>query len=306
MKKIAVIGLAAAMVCSLAACGAGGGNTSYANAAELYKAYLAHEDHANYAMKGDMDITVGMSYSGVKMDMPMKIAMDIQSFDENTMKGDIGMSMEMFGEKEEINAQVYAADGYVYTSESDSSKWMKQTVEEADMFALTEMLDSEKFFANATMTEDEESGNYIVETTLGDVDLDAITDNEMLGGMTDLFDESMQESFLNAMKGAKVQFVFDKDAYLLSSDMSEFEYTGSISQEGVEGDMSMSMAVHFDYSDYGKTAKITVPEDVLKSAEEATASGFGSIEEDESFDIGDAEEAVEEPVEGTEAEESAE
>lgn len=286
-KKFLALGLAAAMCFSLAGCaieipGMGGAKTA-SDVIEKYVEKMEAEE-ANYHVDLDMEFEIAAKGDGMSIELPIGMEMSMDVLGDN-MHGDMNMSMSFMGQEMESNAEVYVEAGRktisTYSYDDENGYW---TVTEEDQGAdlATGLSDlNTKAFEDAEMEHDSKKGTYTITQSFGDfAKYSNVYDSmeEMYGDMASMM--SMDpEDFLDEWEDAEVIYVFDKDFYLTSVEITGCEFSDTMEEDGVELDVTVSLSMSFEYSDYGEIEEddVEVPK---KVKEEAVPSLTMELDED--------------------------
>lgn len=275
-KKFLALFLSAATCLTTAGCSISipGMGDNISDASDVIEKYVACMDGScNYHTDMDMEIGIMADAQGMKLDLPIKFSLSADVLDEN-LHGDMEMSMSFMGQDIEQSAEVYLESGkrksttYIYDSEQ--GYWtVSEDTKNTEAALSFGNLDADDF-EDAKMEYDKDKKTYTITQEFGDfADSSSVYDmiDEMYGSMSSM--TSMDsDDILDAWEDAKVIYVFDKDFYLTSVAVEDCEYSGTISEDGTDVDMSVALDFEFKFSDYGKIedSDVEVPKKVKNSA----------------------------------------
>ena len=269
-------------------------------ALELYDLFReTYEENYHYTGEMNLNMTVTMDMSGLaeegeeaaaagtdstmEMKIPVSLSYDMDILDK-LGHGDMTMEMSLFGESNEMAAEVYADmtgdEPLVYTCQTsengeavESPQWTVSNSTSGIMMAGDEEA-SRKMMESAQLTYEEGTGYLVTIDTSTYMDT---TGNgevfESLSGVAGIDPEALEESLRNT----SVVYTFTDDYCLQSIRMDSFSYTMDMdtSQTGAPTKVQMDMDFSMDMTGYG-----TVTEDMVKVPDEVKASAVSESEED--------------------------
>lgn len=295
--------LAAMTVLALTGCG----SKAPKSAADLMKAY-SEKAHDNYNMKMNMDMFVNMDFGGgeeaeeteededdllaglfgdMKFEIPMNITYDVDCAGAFS-KGSMQIQAEMFGEQVNESMELYLerAEDATTTYIQVEDDWIKTTDESyAQAMNMAEAFMKSEQLQNAEFTADAEERTYTIKLPFGEL-MKGESAEELLGAMQlgDIVGEAdeLTQGMLDAMSEKMVTFTFDQSYNLLSFEMEPMEYSGSVSESGLDMNVAVSleMKAAFDQFDQIKEEDVKVPQDVKDNAKESEAFDFDLDDEE--------------------------
>lgn len=119
---------------------------------------------------------------------------------------------------------------------------------------------------------------------------------DVYGGMAEMMEMDPDE-FLDEWEKAEVVYVFDKDFYLQTVDVEGCEFSTTVKEDGMEMDVSVSLALSFEFSDYGQIEEgdVEVPQKVIDEAVSSVTMGLNDSDANVDIDWGSGED---DPVPG--------
>lgn len=267
-RAAAFIAASALALSGLAGCG--GGPAEPTNAQELLERFEQAENHDNFHAVLDYDVEMNV----LGQSIPITIKMDMDCAGE-AAHGDLTMS----GMGQEMASELYVEkDGDTYmqyssTGEGDDVTWAKSEVDSSAIESLTD----EELLADAEFAKTDDG--YTL-TVPGDKLMEAMAASG--ADMSELFDSLGDDSLKDALADADAVYTFDSDCMLTGFTYDlDFDYDYSADADAdADADstaaltMNMKMSITMTVSDYGsvKAEDVAVPEDVKKSAGEASAT----------------------------------
>lgn len=266
----------------------------------------ATKESQNYHVDMMMNFEIGAEGQGITLELPIKMDVSADVLDGN-MHGNMGMDMEFMGQKMEQQAEVYVEKGRrtstTYLFDEEVGHW---TVSEDDNGAGTAMslsgMDPEAF-ADAEMTWDSETETYTVTQSLTDF-ADTGDTYELLSdiysGMAEMMDMD-PDDFMDEWETAEAIWVFDKDFLLRSMDIEGCEFSDTVKEDGVEMNVTVSLALSYEFSDHGRITEddIIIPDKVIDEAVPSVTLDIKDLEEpetDEGIDYDDPDVYMEDPL----------
>lgn len=277
-KKILAVSLMGAMTASLAGCAVdlstidlGKRPSTAAEVVEKYQALM--EETKNYHADMEMEFGISAKGEGVTVDLPITMEVSADVLDDN-LHGDMKMTMEFMGQKIDQKAEIYSVrDGRhtsTYLLDEDVGEWtVSEDENSADTTVSISGIDPAAF-EDAEMEYDKEKGTYTITQSLGDF-AEAGDTYELLAdaysGMAEMMNMD-PDDFMDEWGSADVIWVFDDEFYLQSMDVDGCEFSDTIKEDGIEMDVSVSLMLSYEFSDYGKIRDkdVEVPDDVIESA----------------------------------------
>lgn len=257
--------------CSISIPGFGAGVSSASDVINKYGELM--EESVNYHADMNMDIDISADAQGVSMTLPIELDLSADILDGN-LHGDMDMRASIMGQEMKQSAEIYVESSRrsskTYMHESTSDYWtVSEDNEQAEIAFGFSSLDADAF-EDATMEYDKEKGIYTVVQEFGDFAgssslYDSIED--MYASTTESFSVD-PDDILESWEDAEVVYVFDKDFYLLSVSIDGCDYSDTVTESGTDIDISVSLGLDFEFSDYGKIkdSDVEVPDKVAKSA----------------------------------------
>lgn len=247
---------AAALACALLFCLAGCSGKPK-TAMDVVKAYQSHEDAGVFHMTGTVSMGMVVTAEGLAFEMPVDVDADM-SVCNGMAGGTVRTIMSVMGETVDETSDLYTNGQTVYTRGSDGI-WVQAPADDAtsNAMSLVDDLLLEDVFSEASMEHDEAAGQYVII-----VPASALSDTEMFRTMLDLTgDESDEEAqaVVNAFSQGRIRYAFDEDCYLKSVSLEDMSYTSEA--DGYE--MTISLGMVMEFSDYGQVAGVTIPEEAL-------------------------------------------
>lgn len=313
MKKKLSLLFAAAMCVLLAGCGKGSGPSDASDVVSKYNELV--KDSVNYHAEMAMDISISAKADGLSMDLPVGFTISADVLDGN-IHGNIGMSTAFMGMEMDETMEVYVESGKggstMYSYNSDDGYYGYWTVSEDTENAEAVLgfvnLDPDDF-KDAVMEYDKNKGIYTViqgfKDFMGSSPIYGLVDG-LYSGMAEMVSIDT-DNVADGWSSAKVIYVFDKDCYLTSVTVDGCEYSGSIEEDGVNAEVSVTLGLSFKFSEYGKikASDVEVPEDVSGSAVPSVTinidgpSWDAGYDDDEGYTFDDSTEGPDvNPVEG--------
>lgn len=222
----------------------------------------------------DLDLELGVDYSGMTMSMGISGDLDIQAHKESDsayMNGEL--ELNVLGMTQAVNVESYAVkdgDKYISYSSNEEGVWTYEEVEEPQ--GLTEQLNVFNYASQnieafklleetATFNEKE---CYVVEGTLkGDQlkdILSSVNTEDMLGSDAEL---DLSEMYLN------LTCYFEKETQAPVGIELEIPEEFKVPTEGEEGSLSIkTLAISVVYNSFDKVEEIKVPQEVKDAATE--------------------------------------
>ena len=208
-------------------------------------------------MNGSIDIS--MQASGVSAAVPVSFSFDINGVSSHGI-----MSMDLMGQQSTVETYVVPDNevllGYFKTdTNGEAGSW---TVSELDANAMSQFADFDSsMFENAQLTVSD--SGYTVTMNAADMlgylqNLGVNEKNTTTRGFADMFG-----SYKDALSGLTINCDFDKDCNLVGISIPT--YQGELEMEGQKADITISCDIVI--SGQGTVAEITVPEDVVKAAD---------------------------------------
>ncbi len=282
-KKLLALSLAAAMCFSATGCAVNlsvGGPKTASDVIEKYAEKM--EEEVNYHADMDMEFEIGAKGDGMSIELPILMSMSVDVLDEN-LHGDMTMEMSFMGQEMKEKSEIYVESGKRSTktySYSDSDGYWTVTEEDrgADIASGFSDMDS-KAFENAELEVDKKAGTYTITQTFGDFAETA----ELYEKLEDVYGDmasmmSMDpDDFLDEWEDAEVIYVFDKDFYLTSVEITGCEFSDTIKEDGVSLDVTVSLSLSYEFSDFGKITEsdVEVPDDVADKAVPSVSMELG-------------------------------
>lgn len=239
----------------------------------LVDAYLK-EERSNYNMEGTVSMGVKVASEGVTVEIPVDISLDMDVAGDN-MHGEVGVKMEVAGQSMDENFEMYAEkDGSIMSTYLDlDGSWQcsLSNVSETPGFSSA----SEISEINWTGFEEKEDA-YELTTDFSEIKDSLGTEAD---GIMDEFASSLgsgSSDILDSLGNGEVVYSFDKDTLdLLSVDMEGLEGKTETEISGSSVDLSFTLSMDIDFSDFGKVSEddVKVP-DAVK--EEATGEHEGT------------------------------
>lgn len=254
-------------------------------AMDVIERYQKANETANFNMKGDLNLAIGMDADGMSMDVPIDLGFDMDFVDEY-VHGDMDMKVSFMGQKIDKSAELYVADGCTYTYDDELEYW---TVTDNDFDKDSNSIFSLDLFENAELTVDKKEKTYTVTQSLGELmDSELFEDSVNMSDLVDSMNVDYDE-LMDAYDDAQVVYVFDKDYNLVSASLSEIRYEDEISQDGYEANVFVEFSFDFEFSNFGEidVDSVKVPKDVKAEAIEEDGTGFdiGLNSSDENVEV---------------------
>lgn len=251
------------------------------SAAELLEKYNA-EDHRNFNMQMDIDMTMDMKAMGQNFSIPMDISYDMDLVEDNA-HGNMKMKMNALGQNVDQDVEMYTCmeddKGINYMKMNDT--WMKQEVETGGITNYQTAMMEEGMFDDAEFAYNKEEKQYKVVQKL-----EKLVDNEKYKeAMNSLglfenagLDESTLDELMKKMGEGTYTYIFDEDLNLLSADLDELKFDTSIKQSGITIDMTIDMKLNSSFSKFGeiKPEDVEIPDDVKDKAADVSGLTSGS------------------------------
>lgn len=291
-KKILALSLAAAMSFSLCGCAVElnlGGSRAKTAAEVIEKYAAAMEESQNYHVDMDMDFKIGAKGDGVTVELPITMGLSADVMDGN-LHGDMQMGMNFMGESMEQKAEVYVVQerrsATTYMCDEENGYWTVSEDEENGAESAMSLSDMDvSAFEDADMVYDKEEKTYTVTQSLGDF-ADAGDTYELLSDVYSGMAEMMNmdpDDFMDEWEKASVIWVFDSDCRLLTMEIEDCEFSDTIKEDGMELDVTVSLALSYAFSDYGEITEkdVKVPDEVIDEAVPSLTLDL----EDEDFNV---------------------
>lgn len=275
-KKFVALFLSTAICLTTAGCSVSipGIGSNVSSASDVIEKYVENmEGSCNYHTDMDMEIGISADAQGMKIDLPIELSLSADVLDGD-MHGDMNMSMSFMGQDMDQSMEMYVESGKhgstMYTYDSEFGYWMMSEDDKNAEAALSfGGLDPDDF-EDAKMEYDKDKKAYTVTQEFGDfVDSNSVYD--MIGEMYDDMSGMMSMDYndiLDAWEDAEVIYVFDKDFYLSSVTVDGCEYSGTMSEDGTDVDLTVTLDLEVKFSDYGEIedSDVEVPKKVKKDA----------------------------------------
>lgn len=305
-KKILALLLAGTMAMSLAGCSIDLKRTPK-TAPEVIEKYMANMDESrNYHVDMGMEFGIGATGQGITLDLPITMDISADVLDDS-LHGDMEMHIEFMGQEMDQKAEVYMvkekkkATTYLFDEEAGHWTVSEDDTNGADTAISISGIDPEAF-VEAEMEYDKEEGTYIVTQSLADF-AEAGDTYELLSDVYSGMAEMMSmdpDDFMEEWEDAEVVWVFDKDFYLQAMNVTGCEFSDTIKEDGMEMDVSVSLALSYEFSDYGKITEkdVEVPDDIVKEAVPSVTLELEDVQADveEEIDYDDREVSTDEPL----------
>lgn len=275
-KKLLALFLSTAMCLITAGCSVSipGIGSNVSSASDVIEKYVEHIDGScNYHTDMDMEIGILADAQGMEIDLPIELSLSADVLDGN-VHGDMEMSMSFMNQNMEQSMEMYLESGKrkstMYIYDPEQGYWtVSEDAKNAEAALSFGSIDPDDF-EDAEMKYDKDKKTYTVIQEFGDfAESNSVYDmvDEMYGDMSSMMSMDSND-ILDAWEDAEVIYVFDKDFYLLSVTVDGCEYSGTISEDGMTVDLSVTLDFEFEFSDYGKIedSDVEVPSKVKKSA----------------------------------------
>ncbi len=274
MKKFVGILLSMLMILSLTGCSMDMGSlfSKKPQNAEQLLEKVETCDNANVDMA--MTINMKMAAQGVSMEIPIKFNINMD------MAGDYGhgnmnMSMSFMGQSEDIEAEMYYADGYCYYYDEDSDSWYKT---EADSMPMMTVADGDKqkldpkYFEGAEFAYDKDSEVYMLKQSMAQFMQSDEANSAILDSMGSSFDNDMVEEMMEQLGEGTVVYTFDKTYHLIGLYTEDCAFT----QKSDEYDLSVEYDIEMNLTDINKISEddVKIPKSVKKDAIEKDGDMF--------------------------------
>lgn len=306
-KKFLALSLAAAMCFSLAGCAIDISlpGKSAKDAGEVVAGYMAlMEESVNYHVDMDMDFEIAAKGDGVTIELPIGMGLSVDVMDGN-MHGDMAMVIEFMNSMSmDEKAEIYVEQGrrsttsYMY-DEADGY-WTVSEDGDTGVNAAADFsgMDADDF-KDAKMEYDKKAGTYTITQSFADFAVTGDTYDileDVYGGMAEMMEMDPDE-FLDEWEKAEVVYVFDKDFYLQTVDVEGCEFSTTVKEDGMEMGVSVSLALSFEFSDYGQIEEgdVEVPQKVIDEAVSSVTMGLDDSDVNVDIDWGSGED---DPVPG--------
>lgn len=233
MKKVLLMALCMIMALSLFACKSGPKNTE-----ELIKESTKQKTE-NCRIGGTLDMTISTEYSGTSFEMPINVKVDMETTKE-VGHGKLNMDMELLGQKQSQESEVYVDNQKKVTYTKTDGKWSKSEGSSSiGNISNEESLESLKNFKFAETKE-----GYTLTGTLKTLKESGIFDSI---GMKELENVKMEDG--------EIIYSFNKDCQITRVQMKDVKM--SISEQGTDG--SATINADLKITDHGKVKDIEIP-----------------------------------------------
>lgn len=272
MKRVFSVFLAAVMTLSLASCGGESAKTME----DVVDAYKAHEDAGNYALAGTMNMDIKMSSEGLDLEMPMTVDVDMTVTGDKS-HGTAGLSASMMGIDMSEAYEFYTDGELTFMCEDGEWGLGSEDNDAMDAANMSQALASEELFKKAELTENRETGGWTAVITG-----DALAGSGLMDNMLDLStvedDAELKESMAADLAKGKIIYEFDKDCYLTSIRMEDMNFSETVTEDGVESTVELSLRLNFTLSGYGSQEEIVVPEEIMALAADTVSEDGGDYD----------------------------
>lgn len=272
MKRVFSVFLAAVMALSLASCGGKSAKTME----DVVDAYKAHEDAGNYALAGTMNMDIKMSSEGLDLEMPMTVDVDMTVTGDKS-HGTAGLSASMMGIDMSEAYEFYTDGELTFTCEDGEWSLGSEDNDAMDAANMSQALASEELFKKAELTENRETGGWTAVVTG-----DALAGSGLMDNMLDLStvedDAELKESMAADLAKGKIIYEFDKDCYLTSIRMEDMNFSETVTEDGVESTVELSLRLNFTLSGYGSQEEIVVPAEIMALTADTVSEDGGDYD----------------------------
>ncbi len=258
-------------------------NSKPRTASDLVSKYLSLKDSKNYLADYDIDIKLKAQIPNFDMNIPLNVKA-ITKTDGNDSYISAKAEISALGEIKNINFEMYQNGTQIYGHESDSSDW--EMIDLTDSAEGTEYIKQFNELTNNQLNPDmfadadlnivgsqNSDVRYIVSIPLDKMWDYSLNQNQEVKKQWDsLLDEYSEyfnrEDFYEQLTNNTMNYYFDKNYYLVSIKLNDFDYQINIDYDGEQASIGLQLDLNVDYSDYGKITKsnVIVPDEIASAA----------------------------------------